>query len=95
MSAPTSLSQDVLDAIGGLEAVERLFEGEPTILLPGEVAESALNVLREIVTDAMCAAYREQLDEGPVWQRNEWTGDIDARADKILRQIDEVEFDAS
>jgi hypothetical protein len=95
MSAPASLSQDVLDAIGGLEAVERLFESEPTIFLSGEVGESALNVLREIVTDAMCAAYREQLDEGPVWRRTEWTGDIYARADRILRQIDEVELDAS
>ena len=95
MSAPTSLSQDVLDSIGGLVAVERVFDSEPAIFLSGEVTESALNVLREIVTDAMCAAFGEQLDEGPVWQRNEWTGDIYARADRILRQIDEVELDAS
>ena len=95
MSAPTSLSQGVLDAIGGLEAVERLFESEPTIFLSGEVTESALNVLREIVTDAMCAAYGAQLDEGPVWQRKEWTGDVYARGDMMLRLIDEVELDAS
>lgn len=89
VATAATVPEAVLEAIGALEAAERLLEDLGA-------GDKVTGVFLNVVCDAMLAVYGPQPDDEdglPDWdaRHDAWTHDTYSRAKRILKQIDERE----